>query len=317
MVGPSYGNTGPASAKLELPDTNEKFTTLEGKINSKFDRVSSLITTGQFSDAIRDAKDMRNQLREILFEEPRATSQVIKIKINKNINEKELKTIAINHMGGNFIDVLNLYKRVEMFYTYALIKRFTSGGKQLLEEDKKLITKTLSDVFDFKIEIISTKNNESFVVYESFLVDIHENYLFNREISSYFSDLQISEGLEEVKYRINQNRNQTMHAECERKYLVKYPDASPNWATDFCKHISSKNTECAIDEVAKIEMGKFSCDYRGDKLLHYRGELRGVERYKNLGEECFQTSDSKIDTILKYSFKFAPHINKYCNTVNR
>ena len=159
-------------------DTYEQF---EDKVNSKLDQMRIHIENGDFAKALNAAKEMRGQVRKTLFKNPRLSNQVITIHTDENIIRDDLASIAGNYMGGYFIDVLNLYKRVEMYYTYALIKRFTADNKPLLEKDKELFAKTLAKVLDNEIRIIGSKKvgwfgREDIIlsIGESEFVDVNE-----------------------------------------------------------------------------------------------------------------------------------------------
>ena len=170
------------------------------------DSVKSLIDSEKYAQALVQARRIRLSIRQILFENPKLKGEVITIRTDRDIFSEPGK-IIITHMNGLFIDLLNLYKRTEMFYTYALLKRVSDGGS-LREEDINLLTDTLVNVYNPEIKLVSSESDDSRIIFEDDVVDDHHNYLFKREIDRYFQDLNMDPKTSESLSELSQKRKE-------------------------------------------------------------------------------------------------------------
>ncbi len=315
---PSFAKYDYPENGVEIPTNSTTYTKLEEGINTKFDEISEHLDKNEYSKAVQKAKAMRNKIRKILFKDPRAANETITIRVGKEIEDNDRIKIAIDYMGGYFVDVLNLYKRIEMYYTYSLVKRFTAGDKKLLPQDEKLFTDTLLKVLDNKVHIIGKESksffgkstNSTFIIFESEFVDINENYLFNREVETYYRDLQISEGLDEISSQVKKQRRENEIQSCKQRVLQEFDGANTESVDTFCRAIDYQNINCAIEEIKEIKIDSLNRTCSHSYRTKYKSEYRDIREYG-----CSYEDDLELVQISLVNLH-TNEINNYCSSIN-
>ncbi len=181
--------------ELDLPSSKDEFLTLENSIEMKINKIMSLISSKSYGPALKQAAELRTNVRKKIFFDYKSNEDItIRISSFDNVSND---SIVLNYLHGFFPEMLNFYKRVEMLYSYAMVKRFSSGGN-ILESDKELIQTTLAKVYNSHI-IIMDENENTITVFEDDIFDQHFNYIFKRELDTYFYDLGYNDlNLEEI-----------------------------------------------------------------------------------------------------------------------
>ncbi len=252
---------------IQKANTVERFEELDAKVAEAFQSISKLLKDKNYAKAIRESKKIRNKFRESLFENPRGNnSNEVVVNVKRKITPENAASAVTEYMGGNLIDLLNLYKRAEMYYTYAMYKRFLATGSSLRQSDIDLINKTFLEVIDMKITINSERSKNSITLYESNVVDSNENYFFVRELETYYEDLGVQFSLEDVQKNISLRKESELRSYCQKEILAEFKSSAKESVRSICSNpkLTYKNMQCLISEINKVQIepsGKLTFDF--------------------------------------------------------
>jgi hypothetical protein len=278
------------TSDLPRPDTQDLYDALELEIDNKLKEIQLFIVQGEYSKALQKAKKLRFSVRQKLVKKPRGKKQEITINISRGSVFEDTQNIVLDFMGGYFIDLLNLNKRVEMFYTYAYVKR-VSNGSELDKRDLQVLRDALVEVYDSKIKIINTKTLEENMVFESDIVDIHGNLLFLKELDSYFSDLGVttkdkSSLLNYSEERKSQDKSlfQTQllskfEGQCRAAVLNEYKgEVTPSQSISFCNGlVNPKIIPCLVHEIDQISSKyNHNGNWYSHDIVTYRSKVENL-----------------------------------------
>ncbi len=195
---------------MEIPVINQG---LSAKIAPAFEKakdelraVEKIYDDGDYGKALRVSKDLLDQIKSKTGINPKAKfREKILVKgiftrgsknelktnfVNLRNEQKEALAEAVNnHLGGFYLDLLNLYKRTTLIYIKSFYQKIKQMG-DLRQRDIDKIKRDLALIHDISILVKDQNLQSSFILFDSDVADSDQQYFFNRELVDFILEVK-------------------------------------------------------------------------------------------------------------------------------